>query len=457
MESDPVASPVPLSAPAAIPPAAAATEAPTGVRWWMFGLACATSFLLYMHRYTWGVIKPDIAREFGWNNEQMGWLDSAFYLTYAIGQIPGGMLADWFGPRVVLTSMIAVWSLSMGGVSLAHGMASMTWARYLFGLAQAGCYPNLGKVTKMWFPLTERTTVQGWVSSFAGRMGGAASLLVFSTLMLGTWRLPWRDALGILTAVGILFTLLFVVLFRNGPRSHPWANAGEAELVTTGDLSAGVTARSVIRWGVVFRNRYVLVLLFQQFTAAYVDNFFANWMPTYLSVAKGIDMKGIGWMAALPLVGGAVGGMAVGGMLQSWLIRRTGNRRWSRSLTGLTGSALAGVCLFASLAFDNAVSIVLMFSVLKFFGDWAQPTVWGTVTDLGGRNSASLFALINTSGSLAGYAAGPTMGRMIDYFSGLYKNNTAGWTALFVMIGAIYIASALSWLFIDCTKTLESD
>jgi hypothetical protein len=207
----------------------------------------------------------------------------------------------------------------------------------------------------------------------------------------------------------------------------------------------------------VFRSPIVLCLLFQQFTAAYVDNFFANWMPSYLANARHIDMKGIGWMAALPLVGGALGGMLAGGVLQSWLIRRTGNRRWSRAAVGMTGSLMAGACLFASLSFDSAVSVAWAFFVLKFFADWAQPAVWGTVTDLGGRNSASLFALVNTSGSLAGFAAGPTMGKAIDFFGGGAKDNPAGWTALFVIIGTVYVASGLTWLFIDCTRTVEAE
>lgn len=435
----------------------APAQKPTGVRWWIFGLACATSFLLYLHRYTWGLIKPMVGEEFGWNNEQLGWIDSWFYASYAIGQIPGGMLGDWFGPRVVLTAMIAGWSLSMGGIIIAGQLATMAVARFFFGLAQAGCYPNLSKVTKVWFPITERTAVQGWVASFSGRMGGAVSFVVFGTVMLGLWKMEWRPALGMAAGLGVVMAIVFVAFFRNGPRNHPWSNAAEAELVTTGDLSAAATTKSLINWNLVWRNPQVWVLLFQQFTAAYVDGFFLNWMPKYLKEAKLIEMERAGWMAAIPLLGGALGGMLAGSIVQSWILRKTGSRRWSRSLTGLTGSFTAGVCLFISLAFDTPGAIVAMFFVLKFFADWSQPTVWGTVTDMGGKNAASLFALINTSGSLAAFVAGPTMGRTIDYFSGGDKNNLAGWTALFILIATTYVASALSWLYIDCTKRVGEE
>lgn len=432
-----------------------ATERPTSIRWLVFGLACGMSFALYLHRYTWGFIRVKLGEELGWTNDTLGWLDSAFMISYAAAQIPSGMLGDWFGPRVVLAVIAFAWSLSMGAMALARGFASLAWVRVVFGLAQAGCYPNLGKATKTWFPPDERTTVQGWVSSFSGRMGGAASFLLFGSLMLGTWDMPWRTALGWLTATGAVFAGLFLVLFRNSPAEHPWANAAEAELITSADPEAAVTTRSMVDWGRVFRNRSVWVLLFQQFTCTFVDMFFALQVPKYLKEIKDLKMQTTGWMAALPLVGGALGGMLAGGMLQSWLIRVTGNRRWTRSSVGLVGNLLAGACLFISLQFDSAEKIVAAFFCLKFFADWAQPTNWAVTTDMGGRNAASLFALVNTSGSLAAVVSGPAMGYTIEWFGRGVTGNPDGWRALLIGIGAIYIISALSWLFIDCTHTLD--
>jgi hypothetical protein len=118
---------------------------------------------------------------------------------------------------------------------------------------------------------------------------------------------------------------------------------------------------------------------------------------------------------------------------------------------------MATILMFVSLRFNSAASIMCAFFTLKFFSDWAQPAMWAATTDMGGRNAASVFAVVNTAGSLAGFIAGPTMGFTLKYFSGSEQANAAGWTALFVSIGCIYLASALSWLFIDCTQTLEEE
>ena len=75
-------------------PATEIRESPTNIRWMVFGLASASSFLLYLHRYTWGIIRVQLATEFDWDAVDLGWLDSAFAIFYAAGQIPAGILGD---------------------------------------------------------------------------------------------------------------------------------------------------------------------------------------------------------------------------------------------------------------------------------------------------------------------------------------------------------------------------
>jgi len=82
----------------------------TNVRWSIFGLACLTSFLLYLHRYSWSIVGPKLQEEFSFTNTQIALLFSLFYYTYAAGQIPSGMVIDRFGPRRFLSGIIAAWT-----------------------------------------------------------------------------------------------------------------------------------------------------------------------------------------------------------------------------------------------------------------------------------------------------------------------------------------------------------
>ena len=139
---------------------------PTRVRWLVFGLACAVSWLLYLHRYSWGIVKADFLKENpGLTDTDIGWLDAAFSAAYALGQIPGGLAGDFFGPRAILTAFIVLWSVAVAGVAWTGGFWRVFGVRAAFGLAQAGAYPILSKVTRNWFPLAIRTSAQGVITA----------------------------------------------------------------------------------------------------------------------------------------------------------------------------------------------------------------------------------------------------------------------------------------------------
>ena len=91
--------------------------APTNMRWIVFALACATSFLLYLHRYSWNIIGPQLQEEYSFTNTQTAFLFSLFYYTYATGQIPSGIVADRFGPHWFLSTMVAAWSTALVGIA----------------------------------------------------------------------------------------------------------------------------------------------------------------------------------------------------------------------------------------------------------------------------------------------------------------------------------------------------
>ncbi len=116
---------------------------PTNIRWLMFSLACGTSALLYVHRYTFNFIKPELAKEFGYTEAQLGGLFSLFYYSYGGVQLPAGMLCDVAGSRLFLGLSIALWSLALAATGWSGNYFYLAGLRLLFGGAQAGAYPVL--------------------------------------------------------------------------------------------------------------------------------------------------------------------------------------------------------------------------------------------------------------------------------------------------------------------------
>src|SRR5436190_5774648 len=237
------------------------------IRWRMFALACAASWLLYLHRYAWNIVGPQLQEEYGFDHTTSGWIFALFYATYSAGQIPSGILIDRVGPHHFLSAIIVVWSLVLAGFAWTGNLIVLGLLRLMFGAAQAGCYPGLNKVTRSWFPLRSRTIIQGWVATTFGRMGGAMSPILLGTLLMGHWGLTWRASLVLLSLVGALFGVLFWRFFRNTPEAHPAVSPQELIEIRDGQ-PATVTPAGNLPWRTALRNRSLRMFLLQQYLDA---------------------------------------------------------------------------------------------------------------------------------------------------------------------------------------------
>jgi sugar phosphate permease len=423
---------------------------PSRVRWQVFALACGASFLLYLHRYSWNIVGPELQDDFALSNTQAGFLFSLFYYTYAGGQIPSGVVIDRYGPRMVLGASIVSWSGAIAAIGQTSRMPLLVLWRLLFGLGQAGCYPALSKVTRSWFPVARRTTLQGWIATTSGRSGGAMAPIVLGTVLMGWCGLSWQSALRILGLIGIGYGLAFWRTFRNTPAEHPGVDREERHLIEAGTVTFS-GSRASLPPGRAWRSRSLWFFVLQQFLDAGSDVVFVSLIGTYFLRARGFDIARTGWLASLPLWGGALGGI-VGGWLNDRCIVWTDSRRWSRSGVGFLGKVIGCIMLALVVRQSDGVAAALVLLVAKFFSDWSQPTVWGTCTDLGGRYSATVFSIINTAGTLGGVVMPVVFGRVLDQFS---TPTSTDWGPLFALLAAMYLGSGLSWLMIDCTRSLD--
>jgi sugar phosphate permease len=419
---------------------------PTHVRWLIFALACATSWLLYLHRYSWGVVRPSFKADHpGMSDTEVGWLDGIFNLTYALGQVPGGLAGDVFGARSVLAVIILLWSLTVAALAWVRAPWAALGLRALFGLGQAGAYPVLNKATRSWFPLTIRTTVQGIITAL-GRLGGACASVVVASLLMHRLGLSWREALVVIALPGVLLAAAVWLVFRNGPRDHPRVNAAELHLIEGDEPPPAPGIRPRLRLRGAGGSTFVLMLVYA-FFSTFADAFFVNWIPTFLVEGKHLSGLEMGFLAMLPLLGGAAGG-TVGGILNDLLLRWTGRRRLARCTVAFTGKTLAAVLVALSVRAPDGRTAMLMLLACKFFCDWSLPTQWGTITDVAGRAAATIFGVVNMVGAVGAFVAGPIMGSLRQH---------GGWEGLFFGVAAAFLASALTWLFIDPTKRLLAE
>ena len=431
---------------------------PSGFRWVVFSLACGTSWMLYFHRYVFAIIKPTLVEEYGLDNTQLGFLDSAFSGFYIGLQVPLGLAADFLGVQLILPLLGIVGSIGLALHAWAPSAYELWYARALLGAGQSAVFACLSRVTRTWFPVKQRTIIQGWVGVFFGRIGGVSCNLIVAGLLLGVFEMAWRDVVFGMAILGGFQAILFYTLFRNSPAQHSSVNAAEVALIeghNTDDESDSpkdepqTTSIRQIFLQSNARSRINLVMLnLQTILSTVADNVFSAWIPLWLVTEHGLKFKEMGIYSALPLLGGAIGG-ALGGWLNDVMIRRTGNRRWSRSLVGFIGKGTAGLLLLVALLFyDSPRLFCSMLFFVKLFSDSSLTTTWGVVTDIGGQKSATVFAYNNTVAGIGTILAPIMYG---------FVSEESGWIAVFVIATVTYLACACTWLLINCTIPIVAE
>ncbi len=361
--------------------------------------------------------------------------------------MPCWMSGDVYGPRLVLSLSILVWSILVASLAWVPGVGGFAPIRLGFGLAQAAAFPNVSKITRSWFPLSVRTTVQGIVASLSGRAGGACAPLIVGTLLMACLGFSWRGAMLAISTLGIALAVAFWLLFRNSPAEHPWCNSAERQLIDDSPTgSKPPTGRP--RFYLSTANIVTVTgLLIYSIGSTFVDQLFVNWVPQFLEEGKGLSKAQTGMYASLPLLGGALGG-AFGGMLNDWMIRRTGSRRWSRTTVAMSGKLVAAGLLALAVTLPDGRAVAILLLACKFFTDWGNATIWGATTDVSGRAVGTIFGVFNAAGAAAGFAANPLIGELKQGY---------GWEPAFFMLAGVFVFSGISWLLInsDCRLLAE--
>lgn len=422
---------------------------PSRIRRVVLFFAATLAIITYVDRVCISQAAPAMQAELGLTKIQMGYAFTAFGWAYALFEIPGGWLGDRIGPRKVLMRIVTMWSLFTVATGWAWNLVSLVVCRFIFGVGEAGCFPNITKAFTTWFPAAERVRAQGvlWLSA---RWGGA-----FTPLLVG-WMLAsggeGKAGLGLhykwifllFGLLGVVWAVSFFRWFRDQPKDHPAVNAGELAVIGA-TQSAGDHS---IPWSKLLASRTVWMLWAQYFFMSYAWYFYITWFPTYLRE----QFPGIGdiqraLLACVPLFFGGIGSMLAGlfsARLDRWLGSIARTRRW----LGVLGMGAAGMMLLVSMQLHNPVASVLAIGLAALCSDLAMPAAWGACMDVGGRHTGALSGSMNMMGN-AGGAIAPMV---VPLVLAATNNN---WTVNMGLFALSYFLGAICWAFINSDERLH--
>ena len=163
---------------------------PTHIRYAIVLVAMLAAVLLYLERVCLGVAEVFIREDLHISKAGMGWVMMAFFLAYALGQVPAGWLSQRYGPRLMMTLYMLGLGLFGACIALSQDIVTLFISRLLLGLSQAGAYPTAALLVKRWVPDKDRGFASS-VVAFGGRFGGATAnwitgLLIVAFVPMGT-------------------------------------------------------------------------------------------------------------------------------------------------------------------------------------------------------------------------------------------------------------------------------
>ena len=201
-------------------------------------MLCLLAMITYLDRTTNGIAQKDIMLAVGRDPVDFFWVLTAFQLGYALFEIPTGYLGDRFGPRKTIIRLVIWWSFFMSlnpiiGLAIPHSIQIagttifiayllLIGAEFLFGVGEAGAFPNITRALYNWFPATQRGVAQGTIWLSARFMGGFTPLTWVLLVELGG--LSWRQAFWLFAAIAGVWCMVFFWWFRNHPHEHSATN-----------------------------------------------------------------------------------------------------------------------------------------------------------------------------------------------------------------------------------------
>ncbi|MEJ7740694.1 MAG: MFS transporter [Chitinophagaceae bacterium] len=415
---------------------------PTRVRFTILAAVFVNVVINYMDRSNISVAAPVISDELKLTSVQLGLIFSAFGWTYAVLQIPGGIMADRFGPRIVYTVSLIMWSIVTLLQGFAKGFVALLGLRMAIGVFEAPSYPTNNRIVTTWFPNHERASAIAVYTS--GQFIGLAFLAPALTAL--EHYAGWKGLFIITGLIGIVWGIAWYFIYYD-PTEHPKVNEVELEYIEQGGglinkRNAGEKIKDAtqFQWSSlkeVFIHRKLWGIYIGQFALGGTMWFFLTWFPTYLVKYRGLDYLQSGFLASAPFLA-AFAGLLLSGFLSDYMVKKKISLDIARKTP-----VIAGLLLTTSIVGANYVdspALIILFMCLSFFGNGFASITWIFVSTLAPKHLVGLTGgAFNFIGGLAGIIVPIVIG---------YLARGGRFAPALIFVACLGMAGALSYIFL---------
>lgn len=402
-----------------------ATPSAGNFRWVICALLLFGATINYMDRQILGVFKTTLQHDLGWSEIDYGNLVAFFQGAYAVGMLAMGWLIDRLGTRRGYSIAMIVWSIA----SMAHGigrtLTQFIFARSALGFGEAGVFPASIKSVAEWFPKKERALATG-IFNAGTNLGAILTPIVAPVLTL---YLGWRWAFFIVGALGFIWLVLWLVLYRR-PEDHPRCSAAELAYIRS-DPQETVTKAS---WAQVIPHRQTWAFATGKFLIDPIWWFYLFWIPDFLQRTQNLKLMQTSLPLAAIYVLATVGSVG-GGWISSTMIQRGIGVNAARK-TAMLICALCVVPIVVTYRIHDLWLVVFLIGLAAAAHQGFSCNLFTLTSDMFPKPAV---ATVTGIGGMAGAVGGMLIAKIVGYV----LQRTGSYMVPFLIAGSAYLLALL--------------
>jgi ACS family D-galactonate transporter-like MFS transporter len=407
-------------------------------RRWRIAFLLAFGVLVnFFDRINLSVSRDALHVSFGLSLVAFGYLSSAFSWTYAVMQMPAGVLLDRWGVRRVGRISAFLWSVASFAAAVAPGIHWFFGARLLLGVSESPTFPANAKALGYWFTREERGLATA-ITDAAAKLATAIGVPFIGVLL---FYFGWRWSFAATGFISFLYFLLFYAVYRN-PSEDKELSPEEREFILRGgaQLEDQAKARSGSSLGYLLRQRKVYGLALGWGAYNYTFFLLLAWLPSYLSITLHVDLLHSVFYTSAPWLLAAITDLLIGGWLVDDLIQRGWDANRVRQ-TVLVVGMMFGLCIFgAARARSSAVALAWISFALGGLAA-AAPVAWTVPSLIAPKESVgTLASAVNFCGQIAAISAPIVTGYIVE--------ETHSFAAAFVTATVILLLGIVGYVFL---------
>jgi len=366
-----------------------------------------------------------------------GFLSSAYSWTYALMQIPAGVLLDRWGVRRVGCISTLIWSAASFGAAISTGLAGFFGARFLLGIGESPTFPANAKALGYWFPEAERSMATA-ITDAAAKFSTAIGVPFLGLLLL---RFGWRWSFAVTGLISLFYFALFYRTYFN-PSEDKNLSKKELELMLQGRVQPEGTATTAhcASLGYLLKQPKVYGLGLGWGAYNYTFYLLLTWLPTYLSFSHHVDLLHSVLYTSAPWLFATFTDLAIGGWLVDFLIQRGYDSSRVRQTVLIVGTGF-GLGILGAARAHSPVSALIWISISLGGLAAAAPVAWTVPSLIAPRESVGrLGGIVNFCGQLGAISA--------PIVTGYVASITHAFTSAFVAATAILLLGVAGYIFL---------